>query len=903
MDRGKGLAGARIEVMMTTPDRWRVIKPLLEAAIALPPAEREAFLEAECGEPEIRGEIRAMLASYEASPDLGEIPAAAMLASEEPTTQRIASRIDQYEIVRAIGVGGMGEVYLAIDTRLGRKVALKVLPQELTDDPVRIGRLMQEARTASALNHPNIVTVHELGVSGELHFITEEFVEGETLRERLRSGPISPDEAIGIALQVASALEAAHAAGVVHRDIKPENIMIRRDGLVKVLDFGLAKFVVEAPGGAAQMHTSAGMILGTMHYMSPEQARGIDVDARSDLWSLGVVIYEMLAQRRPFDGPTASDVIVRILQAEAPSMDGIPQAELQRILRKCFAKDKEHRYRSASELASDLREVRSSLASADASSTKQRRTWLDASKLSTRSSRALLAVALALLVATVSISMMVQRSREPDHAAVAAAPRAPSPVSIALLPLADALGRADEAYFADGVTWELQRQLEAVDALRVTGQGSVSLYKDGKKPAAEIARELGVSSLLSGTVQHDGDRVRIEAKVTDGRSGRSLWAESFDTTLADLLETEIAIARAVNGAVGHGGEASERRQPAGQAHVKAEAHEALLKAMGAATNEEYQRGLEKAVELDPQFALGWSMLADQQLSDAWFGQTDSPMIGYPKGKELALRALSIDESDSSAHTSIATVKLHHEWDWAGAEREIRRAIELSPSDAAAHHIYAHYLLAMDRTRESVRESRIASELDPLNTGLQTCVIWHCLYARQYDDAVAECLRLVNDKQAGAITYFYLGRIYLRQGKIEEGIAALEIAEKKAGKLNDVLATLGYAYGVGGRRADALRVLEALKTRSKDRYVSAFDIAVVYAGLGDTENTFEWLDRSFLERSTWFVHLKWDDRFAAFRSDPRMASLLRRMGLPNPGSVKEPEKAVPERYVTQVALAR
>lgn len=518
------------------------------------------------------------------------------------------------------------------------------------------------------------------------------------------------------------------------------------------------------------------------------------------------------------------------------------------------------------------------------------------------SSRWLRALAILGFVAVLAAIVIVS-SRSGMRDTVASPPPEPRIASIALLPLTDLASRPDEDYFADGVTWELQKQMQGVDSLRVTALDSAQAYKKSKKPAAQIARELEVSNLLSGSVIHSAERVRLNMKLTDARTGQPLWAQSYDTSLADLLQTEIKVAHAVGRALQKGVVPSKRREPVGKGPVNAAAHGVFLKAMGAQTTEEYRRGLERALAIDPEFALAWSMLADSYVSDTWFAQTVPPMVGYPKAKELALKALAIDDSDSSAHTIIAAVKLHHEWDWAGAEREFRRAIELSPSDAGAHHGYSHYLLTMDRLKESVAESRIASELDPLSPTLTTCVGWHCLYARQYADAIAVCLKLVNDNKAGPITYYYLGRVYVRQGKLADGIAALEVAEKKSGGLNSVLATLGYAYGRAGRRADAERVLAVLKDRAQRRYVAAFDIAVVYAGLGDTENTFEWLDRAFLERSTWLVHLKWDDRFAGSRTDPRFSALLRRMGIPNPDSVRAPEKPVPERYVASVAAVR
>lgn len=473
-------------------------------------------------------------------------------------------------------------------------------------------------------------------------------------------------------------------------------------------------------------------------------------------------------------------------------------------------------------------------------------------------------------------------------------PAAPAITAVALLPLTGFVGSTEEDYFASGVTWALQRQLESMDSLRVTSLRSVSPLVKARKTPAEIGRELKVSTLVSGSVWHHGERTMLNLKMVDAATGEPLWAESYDATLGTLPKVEVAAAHAIAATVA-GPTRAHISEPRRQEEVNAEAHAVMLHAMGSASADDHRRELERAISIDPQFALPWSLLADSYVSDTWFAQTMPPAVGYTKAKEYALKALALDDTDSAAHTTIAAVKLHHEWDWAGAEREFKRAIALSPSNAFAHHIYSHYLLTMDRLDESVAESRIASDLDPLNPTLSTCVGWHCLFARQYEDAIAECLKLINDQKAGPVTYYYLGRVYVRQGKLKEGIAALEIADKKAGGLNSVVATLAYAYGRGGRRADAERALAVLMQRAQERYVAAFDIAVVHAGLGDRDETFEWLDRAFLERSTWLVHIKWDDRFADVRSDPRFVTLLQRMGIPNPASVNEPERPVQKRY--------
>ncbi|MGZ8830599.1 MAG: protein kinase domain-containing protein, partial [Thermoanaerobaculia bacterium] len=443
-----------------TPDRWRAVKSVLNSAIDLPPDEREAFLQREVSGEAMREEVRSLIASYEADPLFAETPAA-VLVGEEATAQKMPQRIEQYEIVSRLGSGGMGDVYLATDSRLGRNVALKVLPAELTNDPDRVRRLEQEARSASALNHPNIVTVYELGRAGSSRFIAEEYVEGVTLRDKLRSGPMPLDQVLDIALQIAAALHAAHSAGIIHRDIKPENIMIRRDGLVKVLDFGLAKFFATA--ARPQLQTSAGVILGTVQYMSPEQARGTDVDGRTDLWSLGVVIYEMVAQRRPFEAPTASDAIARILEGDPPPLDGIAPPALQRILTTALAKDRASRYESAALLSAEIKALQQSGSSVAAKPRPRR--------------LAVVAALLVFIIVAATSLLLVRRVRSPVLPDVtnSRAKGAARPVlrSVAVLNFVNMSGSAENDYLSGGMSEEITSALAQIPDLKVVSRTSV----------------------------------------------------------------------------------------------------------------------------------------------------------------------------------------------------------------------------------------------------------------------------------------------------------------------------------------------------------------------------------------------------------------------------------------------
>lgn len=498
-------------------------------------------------------------------------------------------------------------------------------------------------------------------------------------------------------------------------------------------------------------------------------------------------------------------------------------------------------------------------------------------------------MAMLLVVLAAAVAAQIMFVRKP------AAGESPGVVarSVAVLPLKAASTEQEQVDLAKGLTVELVRQLWRVDSLRVLSDRTAFELARSKKPLRTMARQLNVTNVLSGSAERHGDRVRMQLTLGDAQTGKTLWTKNYDSDLNGLLSDEADAAHDIARALDLRLTSAEPLPPAG---VRAAAHEFFLRSVGEKDMVKSRAFAEKAVAIDPNFSIAWSRLAILNVNGQWFSQNESPAVGYEKARQCALRALAIDDTNSVAHNALAAVKLHHDWDWAGAEREFRRALEVAASNAAAHHIYAHYLLTMDRLRESVAESRKATELDPLNPAMSTCVGWHCLYARQYDDAVAQCLALVNDERATAETYYYLGRVYARQGKLDEAIAALEVSVERSGGLNSILATLGHVYARAGRRQDAERVLSILQQHMQKGYVSALDVAVVYAGMGDADKTFEWLEKAYQERSTWIIHIKWDERFASVRSDPRFESLVRRIGLPRPESVREHERPALARQV-------
>lgn len=778
----------------------------------------------------------------------------------------IGSRLGRYRIEEQLGAGGMGVVYRAYDTRLQRDVALKVLPERSKTDDATRKRFRREALALSRLNHPNIATVHDFDSHDGLDFLVMELIPGVTPAAN-RAG-LPEQDVLKFGLQLAHGLAAAHSAGVLHRDLKPANLKVTPDGRLKILDFGLAQ--LQRPiSSAAETETAPvdASAAGTLPYMSPEQIEGGPVDERSDVYGAGAVLYEWLTGRRPFE--TSSPKLVHSILNEEPtaprSVNGAISPGLEQVVLKAIDKNPDRRYQSAKELAVDLGRLLGGSESGRAHALPAPR------RHGVRKIAALSAVAIVAVLAVILASLRFRGGF------------GGSPVEpIVVLPLHNASGDPAQEYMVDGVTRVLTATLVRISALRVTNAVSAWEYKEKPNDLAKMSSELGVRKLVQGSVAPAGDQIRVSLAVVDVASGARLWSQTYAAKRPELRTVLGAAAKDVARAAGVRVSAEDEERLSSDKPVDPTAQEAHLRGVYAAMNgngADARRYFEQAMKADPTFAPPWAAMAGQYVQTGWFAQTIPPMQAYPKAKELALKAIALDDGMAEPHIALAAIKLHHEWDWEGAEAEFKRAIELAPSSAGAHHIYAHLLLAMGRIDESVHETRLASELDPLNPQFASCVGWHCLYARQYDEAIAQCMKIVRDKRAVALTYYYLGRVYARQGKLDEAVAALQTSVEESGGQNPMLATLGYALARTGKRDEALQVLEKLEERARTRYVSAMDIAVVHAGLNDREKVFEWLERAYLERSTWLVHVAWDDRFTDFQADPRFTALLQRMGLP------------------------
>jgi serine/threonine-protein kinase len=792
----------------------------------------------------------------------------------------------------------MGDVYLARDTRLGRKVALKFLPAHYTQDASRLRRFQQEARSASALNHPNILTIHEIGEWNGRHFIATEFIEGETLGRRMKSRTMTTADALDVAIQVANALATAHAAGIVHRDIKPENIMVREDGIVKILDFGLAKLAEQQGGGSvgsagkgrellaglekpsglysaapAVSTTLAGMVIGTARYMSPEQARGLDVDARTDIWSLGVVLYEMVAGCAPFEGKTAAEIISSILEHDPPPLERHrPEisAELAQIVHRCLERDRGHRYRSAQELLDDLKSLRHELETGAAGTSGG--VWRGGFRMR----HAIAAAVLAAIMGGASVQALLTRGRTGGAG--------PEIQSLAVLPLENLSGDSAQDLFTEGMTDALTNDLARIGSLRVISHTSVTRFKGKQKSLPRIARELKVDALVEGTVLRSGDQVRVAARLTRAATGRQLWADSYERFLRDIPALQQEVARDIAGQIRIELTPQEQARLTNARPVNPEALDAYLRGRSY-QDRRNEEALKTAIACFSQAAAedaGYA-LPLVGLSDACFalGTVNVgamlPAEALGKADSAALKALELDDTLAEAHTALAVARLYS-WKWLDAEREFKRALELNPNYAPAHSWYAIYLASRGRLGEAIARIYRAREIDPLSPHINQNVGWILHFARQYDEEIEQYERALDLDANFLFARLRLADAYVEKQRFNEAIGEYERAIGISNRNPATLGGLGHAYAVAGKRSEARRVLGELLALRERRYVNPFSIALVLLGLGEKDRAMEWLEKAYQERSYAMVFLKVSREFDPLRSAPRFQDLLRRVGM-------------------------
>jgi serine/threonine-protein kinase len=816
----------------------------------------------------------------------------------------VNSTLSHYRIVSKLGAGGMGEVYLAQDTKLDRKVALKVLPGDVATDRTRMRRFVQEAKAASALNHPNIITIHEIEQLDSLNFIATEFIDGETLRQRMRRAPMKLGDVLDVVIQCASALSAAHATGIVHRDIKPENIMIRHDGIVKVLDFGLAKLTeprqvgidAEAP---TSFKTDPGTVVGTAIYMSPEQARGTEMDARTDIFSLGVLIYEMVAGRLPFEGSNTNEIMASILSdREATPLarytSEVP-AELQRIVAKALRKNRNERYQTTKDLLLDLQSLKHELAferefersvSPNSAARMQEhsanqtvgdslaRPTVTTSALRLNLGRAAIPVALILIVG-VAIGMYFYFSRARQ-----------GPInSIAVLPFVNASGNSDLEYLSDGITDSLIYSLSQVPNLSVKARSSVFRYKGKDVEPQQVGNELSVQAVLNGRVIQRGDQLTISLGLVDARTGNQVWGEQYNRKLADLVSLQGEIARDVSSELRVRLSSAEAQKVARNYTSNTEAYQLYLKGryhivkMKPTEVEAGISSFRRAIEIDPSYALAYVGLADAYRAQVLSSGEKPATEFFPQAKAAAKKAIEIDDTLAEAHGALGFIIFWSDWDWNAAEKECKRALELGPNVAEAHVAYAHVLLITGRTLESLAEMKRARELEPVNLRRQALEAQFLLYAEKKDEALVSLKNSFELDPNFWFSHTFAAAAYIDKEMYAEACVEARKARELSGSSTLPSAYLGYALAKWGKRKEAQAVLDEILRLSHERYVPPYHIALIYAGLGDHDETMNWLERGYEQRDPKMVFLKVEPKWRELRDDPRFQALMKKVGLP------------------------
>jgi eukaryotic-like serine/threonine-protein kinase len=802
-------------------------------------------------------------------------------------------RISHYRVDRLIGVGGMGEVYLAEDATLQRKVALKLLPERFSEDEERVRRFQREARAASALNHPNIITIYEVGQDSRRHFIATEYIEGQTLRDRIASPqPMTIAEVLDVAIGVAGALAAAHDAGILHRDIKPENIMLRPDGYVKVLDFGLAKLTDHH-----NKDSVTGAVMGTLLYISPELARGMAPDARADIYSLGVVLYEMLTHQMPVVSDSFVELAIaigtKVPKPPSTIVRGLPP-EADRIVMKALEKEREKRYLSAREMLRDLRTLRQELEFEDklnmltggeggrSSSPLFLQTTAPLTvpaqstssifaKLTARvSPRQLAALVLVLLSASIIAYAIGRNAMAGDHEIE----------SIAVLPFVNASGDPNSEYLSDGIAESIIDSLSQIPQLQVVARSTAFQYKGKNIDPMAVGRELHVRGVVTGQLIQRGDTLVIRAALTDVKRGTQVWGDQYDRKLADVLSVQQEMAEEISNELRMKVSGDEKRMLARHAGVNNEAYQQYLKGryyLNKYTEESIRKSIaffDAAIEIDPQYAAAYAGLAD-----AYYGLSNlymAPNEAMPRAREAAERAVQLDDSLPEGHTALALVRAWYDWNFPAGEREFRRAIDLNPNDAEAHRSYGDFLIATGEFDRAIAEKQKAEQLDPLSVPASWDVGRSLFYAGRFVEAEQQAERTMDLDEHFANTYLLRAQIALAQRRTNDAVALAQRALELGGRKPIFVSMWGYTNAIAGNRAQTQAAIAELK--ASPTYTLPLFLARLNTALGEKDEALRWLAKLVEERSESIVWLKVDPTLAPLRGDPRFVALQKRIGI-------------------------
>jgi eukaryotic-like serine/threonine-protein kinase len=809
----------------------------------------------------------------------------------------LGQTVSHYKIVEKLGGGGMGIVYKAEDVRLGRYVALKFLPDSLSQDPLANERFQREARAASSLNHPHICTIYDVDQSEGHHFIVMEFLEGQTLKHYISGRPLDLERVPEYGFQVADALEAAHAKAIIHRDIKPGNLFLTDRGQVKLLDFGLAKLVPERKGMARAGHvsssfsstttgtdlTTAGMALGTIAYMSPEQVRGVELDERTDLFSLGLVLYEMSTGQRAFTGSTSGLIFEAILNRTPASpvrLNPEISVQLEQIICKTLEKDRELRYRTAADLRGDLQRLKRDSDSARAIPMSSGQASLQASRQKLRRHWPHLVWAGILAVVLLLFGLNVGNLRDRAFSGSGQA----RIESIAVLPFVNLSNDPKTEYLSDGITESLINSLSQLSSLTVMSRNSVFRYKNLAEDPQKVGQELHVRAILTGRLIQSGDDLLISVSLEDVQNGRQIWGEQYNRKLSNLVSVQQQLAADIYDRLRPKLEGDRQKLLSKRPTENVEAYQLYLQGLfywNKWTQADFQKAANyftQAVQKDPNYALAYAGLADTYSLLGAAGYLP-PSEAWPKAKAGATQALEIDDTLAEAHTSLGLVKEHFEWDWEGAEREFKRAIELNPNSAAAHQWYADYLANMGRSAEGLYEIKKAQDLDPLSLIINTSLGWQLYLAGQNDQAVEQLRKVLDMDPKFARARRILEEVYAQMGKQREAVSEREKVLSFSGS-PELAASIEEDFTKSGYKGVLQSWMGGLTQISKHEYISSYGVAQAYMRLGEKDKVFEWLEKAYEEHDNGLVSIAVEPIFEPVRSDRRFREIIRRMNLPS-----------------------